>query len=68
MAKRISETDRLLKFALNASEEGLATAIDTLKAVQDNRFTQKTPKTPRAPRKTKEKEQPDNKAAVASGD
>lgn len=52
MGKKISETDRLLDFALNASEESLTTAIDTLRSVQRNRFTQKTAK-PRAARTKK---------------
>lgn len=70
MGKKISETDRLMDFALNASEEGLQTAIDTLKSVQRNKYAQKPPKV----RKTKAEKEADkalkeaNKAASASGD
>jgi len=38
MPKRISETQRLISFAMNASEEGLSNTIETLRAIQSNRF------------------------------
>lgn len=63
MGKKISETDRLLDFALSASAESLQTAIDTLRSVQRNRFTRPTtrPRNKKAVTKT----EPDNKAAAA---
>jgi hypothetical protein len=49
MPKRISETQRLISFAMNASEEGLSNTIETLRAIQSNRFP-KSPSKPATPR------------------
>lgn len=53
MAKRISDADRLLTFALAATADQLDTAISTLLAVKRNRFPTVVTKTAtkRAPRK-----------------
>lgn len=76
MAKRISEQDRLLNFAMNASKEGLDTAISTLIAIRRNKYpdvAQKVakPRTPRKPKTPKTAEQSKDtdaeKAAAAGG-
>lgn len=53
MAKRISETQRLIGFAMNADEPTLAAAIESLAAIKANRF----PKGEKKPRKTRDRQQ-----------
>jgi hypothetical protein len=52
MAKRITDTERLITFAMNASEDTLSSTIQTLAAIRNNRFP--TEKKSRKPRKPKE--------------
>jgi hypothetical protein len=49
MAKRITETQRLIGFAMNADESTLNAAIESLTAIKANRF----PKGEKKPRKTR---------------
>lgn len=64
MAKRISETERLIGFGLNASEDILNGAIQSLTAIRNNRFpVEKKTRKPRKPREVKS-EKP--KAATAN--
>src|SRR5262245_28284139 len=51
--KRISETQRLIGFAMSAAEDGLNNAIESLVAIRNNRFPNE-----RKPRKTRKPSKP----------
>lgn len=50
--KKQSDTHRLIAFGMEASEDALIAAIESLQAVRDSRFPT-TARTPRKPRKDK---------------
>ena len=67
MPKRISDRQRLIGYAMNASEEQLQDAIETLKAIQSNKYPKqaKSPATRKARAKKAAAAQPELPAMPA---
>lgn len=66
MAKKISDIERLVGFAMSASEDTLNSAIQSLVAIRNNLFPAE--KKSRKPRKSKEAKPEKTKAATATLD
>lgn len=53
MAKRISDTQRIINFGMGADEAALAQAIESLQAIRANRYPKQQTKAARKPRTDK---------------
>lgn len=68
MAKKITPIQRLVEFAMGVTEDELSGAIETLKAIKDNRFPSKPARKARADKGSRRTPAPSTPAAPAASE